>query len=203
MIEHVEFGPPFGSVLAMWGPGWAGPLPSELLWSCTSRSWPAPGPAPAPRWPAAGRPPGALTSGLSSSHLERLLSSCSLRLRTGLEEALSSPRLAAGQSAVLVPIPMGRAEVGRDELSPGPVPAPCPSSLMSPGCSHYGGPRRQSQGWSDARGLTRPTSAPSLIPQMLLCHLNGKWVSSWHGRGLPGAAWATLGACLERGAQIP
>lgn len=30
-----------------------------------------------------------------------------------------------------------------------------------------------------------PFRLPSLIPQMLLCHLNGKWVRSGQGRGLP------------------
>lgn len=44
---------------------------------------------------------------------------------------------------------------------------------------------RKSQSWSDAQGSHQAhlSRLPSLIPQMLLYHLNGKWVRSWQGRG--------------------
>lgn len=43
----------------------------------------------------------------------------------------------------------------------------------------------------------------ALIPQMLFCHLKGKWVRSWQGRGRLVADRPTLGTCLEHRAQIP
>lgn len=121
--------------------------------------------------------------------------------------AVSSPRPAPGQSAVLVPRSDGEGRGGRDELRPGPAPAPCPSPLMSPGAPSRGEPglgRRQSQSWS-AAGVSQAHRClpPSLIPQMLLCHLSGKWVRSWPGRGLPRHRLGDTGRRPGARAQIP